>query len=621
MKAYLILEDNIKNISSKRLARIETDSVIILTDRELYREFKNKLIGTKLLLIDLFAEENGEEKAKLTQEIMEKLLNSNPCLNWSGYDLSDILVNQVFYQIEIILNCLNSMERIIKEYSITNLQLYCGNPKIQFMPLTLSEGERAFRFLYKRAWFLNWFVNEAFKDKLTIEWKNRTPATFLRFICTFRPLVIVAGKIVSMFKRAIKKSNNMELDKSELDRDKPIAVLLVRNPIQVDPLTPIYQEIQDQNEFVPMFVTFENYSNNRLSNVVKDKKLRQFDLYKNLTYKTFIGLVKDIINFRKQNKNEVIISIENNGSMIPFYSNELFRNLLPFTIDIFLLVRLLDGFAKNRRVGYLINNETHSYHSATQAEWSRKNGCLAFGIQHVSIANKLLPKISRVDTMFVMEKGIKDQLSLLKPDENFVYLGPLGYDQHFNTSTHKDKFKNISIFTQPDDFKKEYFQIIEDVMSILNDMNIDAQVNIKLHPRERDLDAFLKYEKKYSTVKIVSSEFSSNELIKNSDLVISIHSAVIMQAIISGTPTISMNYDKKHKINLNFINHDVTQKVTSKQELKTCLLNLDTLNKEYYINRKLFFHVFLEDYDGNAAKKVYDYISREVEQCNIKRGF
>jgi hypothetical protein len=260
----------------------------------------------------------------------------------------------------------------------------------------------------------------------------------------------------------------------------------------------------------------------------------------------------------------------------------------------------------------LINNETHSYHSAFQAEWIKKKNGISYGVQHVTIANKLKPRISRVNKMFMMSQNIANQLSKIKPNETFLFFGPLSYDYYFNKSQHGKVFHEISIFTQPDDFKKDYLEIIEDVINIINKHDLDFQLNIKLHPRERDAAIFEKFSERYSNLSIITNELSSNELVLKSDLIISINSGVIMQSIIIGTPIISVNYDLKHSVDVDFIKHSVTKKAKSKEELESYLLDLEKLNDEYKKNRELFFEENLNNYNGAASKSAYAYIKSEV---------
>lgn len=623
MKAYLLLDEELKDNFIKRIGSIELNSIIILTDKQLYSKVIITYPNLKFIFIDLFSDRDSDKKSNLAVDIMNELLATNPLLAWREYNLPEILINQVYdSMIKIIYNLINELDKTIKEYSVTTLCLFGGNPRVQFLPLTLAEGERAFRFLYKRTWFLNYFANQAFKEKLTVEFKNKTPMVFLKVIRSIRPMAIILGKLISTLKRIIKKKGSSRNNVKNFDVKKEIALIMVRNPIQVEPLIPMYNEIERDNEFIPLYLAYENYSNNKLVNELNKRNLRYLDLYEILNMQIWLSSIKSIIKIKKGNKN-IFLDKVINESRIFFSVKEISVNLLPFIIDIIITEKLLTDFSESvqNKICCLINNETHSYHSGIQGEWIKKRNCASFGIQHVTISNKLLPKISRVSTMFMMSKEITKQLSEIKPDEDFIFLGPMSYDLHFNTSEHTDEFKRISIFTQPDDFKKEYLKIIQDIVDIIKENNLRVEFNIKLHPRERDLDSFKNFEINNPNVKVISNEITSNELIKTSDLVVSIHSGILMQSIIIGTPGISINYDKRHEIKLDFINHNVTQKVQTKDELQSSLLDFNRLNEMYYINRDSFLKSYLEDYKGNAANGVYKYIKQEVFGYNEKRSF
>lgn len=613
MKAYLFFYVSLNDIPPKIISNLEDDSVVILTEQGLYTEFTNKFSNLKSIFINIFDDEYSIKATATAEKIMKEIHEKTSRQTIRGYNFSELLINELFSSIELVFNLIEKLEEVKEKHHITELCLYEGNPKVQFAPMALSEGERAFRFMYKRAWFLNYFVYKAFSEDIRIEWNYITPRIYLMFIRNIRSIIILIGKLFKIIMK-IYLSRKNTVDKKYENTQNPIILLVVRNPIQVEPLLPIYNEIDKNKDFTPLFIAIENYSNNNLIDTLERQKVSFIDSFQSLT---FVSIAKCIYEIKKINT----LSAMHKISKVSFATkcvdidlNDIIVNLRPFIFDILLFDNIFNRFvSKGNDVQCLINNETHSYHPAIQTEWIRKRKGFSFGIQHVTIAYRFKPRISRVDTMFMMSKEIMCKLSEIKPDEKFVFLGPVSYDNFFNTTSHLNQFNTISIFTQPDDYKREYLQIIEDIIEIVNLNALDFSINIKLHPRERDYDSFNSIIKKYANIKIINYELSSNELIKMSDLVLSIHSGILMQSIIIGTPGISINYSNKHNINVDFINHNVTKKVFSKRELESCLLNLDLIDNEYKMNRENFINNILSNYDGKAAEKVFAFIKKKLE--------
>lgn len=621
VKAYLLLSTNFNKIPLKKIETIQSNTIVILTEKYLYEEFMIKYPNVRTAFIDLFSDINSKDASILTSYFLEDLLKEYPNFQWKDYELTEILVNQLFSPIEIIYNLIRGIDDILKKYKITSLILFGGSSKKQFFPLTLSEGERAFRFLYRREWFLNYFVYTEFNNKVLIEWNNRIPSVLLNCISYSRPLVILFGKFFALVNRLLK--NRILIGKNtQVDENKQIAVFLVRNPIQVEPLLPLYNEFKKRGKYSPLFLSFENYSNNKLVSKLDDMNVNYVDLLSNMTFKQIFNSLKEVFRItrsrNKQKHSNYLIGDFN----FRFSYSEIARNFSPFILDIILVVDQLESFFEGKNeVCCLINNETHGYHSAIQANWVKKKGKMSYGVQHVAIANRYKPRISRVSTMFMMSDYIAKQLSEIKPDEKFLFLGPMSYDQHFNTTQHRNGLKTLSIFTQPDDFKNEYIQIIEQVLNIVSNHGLNLEINIKLHPRESDYESYNRIIRNNDKANILGKDYSSNELIKQSDLVISIHSGVLMQSIIIGTPSISVNFGMKHNIKFDFINHDVTKKITTNEELKFCLLNFECLNNDYKSNRLEYLKSYLNNYDGHAASKAYDYISKDIKtNCTCKEG-
>lgn len=609
MKVHIILDDSLTNKIINLINVVDNESIIIFADKLLYNKLKKENPEKKFIWIDLFDENDSNEKVNMANDIAKDLIKINPKLLYKGYNLSELTVNPIYYNfISILFNLISKLDNFIKSNKITSITLYGGAPTEQYLGLTLSEGERPFQLLYKRSWYFNYFINQAFKEKYKIEWKNKTPKLYLKIMSYIKPKIIISGKLILLMKKFINKNGNKKLKNQEL-KENLYTLLMVRNPIQVEPLKPIYYEYEKRQESTPLYLSFENYSNNKLEETLNKNNVRYFNLYELSSFKSLFSIFNQLKKIKKSASSKNLNkSIKGNNIEINF--DKLSNELSVYWFDILLLIHLLEEFDNKitNKINNVINNETHGYYSAVETEWARRHGVSSAGIQHVSISDVMLPRISRVDVMFMMSRKITDLLARKKVDEKFIFVGPVAYDNFFDKSKHTDQFNKIVIFSQPDDFKKDYFRIIEDVIDIVKKNKLDIEIILKLHPREKDIQSFLKFDEIFDKFKVVTDEVSSSELIVESDLVLSIHSGTLMQSILIGTPSISINYDERHKIHADYILDDVTTKVISKKELEEKLLNLKLLNEDFYYNRKIYLKDKLENYNGNAAGKVYDYI-------------
>ena len=613
MKAYLMLDDKMTSKMLANLERIDECYLIILADKDVYHKLKRHRANQNYVLIDLFTAEFDAEKVQLTEKFAEDLLKANPHLEWEGYNLPEMTINDIYSDVvSIIYNLVTQLEKIIIEWGITTLVLFGGSPRIQYLGVSLSEGERPFRFLYKRCWFLNYFVNEAFHERMNIVWRDKTSSALLKFFGYVRSVSILGGKFALLLKRCLHRQRNSLPEELRY----PVAMFVVRNPIQVEPLIPLYNEFLARKEITPVYLAFENYSNNKIVEVLQKNKLRYHDLYDLLTLRILLRAFINLRLVRKRAEHDSLIVLTIGKHSIKLSTKKLIDELSVLWVDIFILNALLNDWEVQNHwdIRYLVNNETHGHYSAIEAAWAKKRRIPSIGIQHVAVAERLLPRISRVDTMFMMSKNIAEKLGKLKPTEKFVYIGPMAYDLYFNSTEHKGEFNVITLFTQPDDFKKEHIQIAEDIVDVILRNQLSLEFYVKLHPREKDVDAFRRATAQLGKARIITNEIGSSDLIKHSDLAISIHSGTLMQSIIIGTPTLSVNYDRRHNIDMDFITHDVTKKVYDKGELEECLINPSELGRRYAINRGLFVKDVLRGYDGNAASRVYEYIREYMQR-------
>lgn len=614
MKAHILHCSKLTKKLDKILSNLDKNEIIIVTEQTLF-DVINKKYTNDVIYIDLFSDQNPEDTINLVYEIMDDIKRSDNRINSKLEYSTDILINNFYYMIRITVNFLIQLEKCIEELGINRIVLYGGSNKVQFLAMHLAEGERPFQLLYKRSWFLNNFIYNTFKWKYDVEWKRKDSALYLKLVNIFRNNLVLSGKLITLLKKLIQvRRENKDII---INKKNPFAVILVRNPIQVSSLIPIYNEFKKVGEINPIFLSFENYSNNSLTKELSKYKVNNFNLIKLLTFSNVLKVYKNIF-FMNQLKKSQLKKYKINNIELDLDLKNAINELKINWFDAKILKLVLDRVEEilNKDIKVLINNETHGYYAALQAMWAKQRGIVSVGIQHVIISERLIPRISWNDVMFTMSKETAEKLTLLKPNEKFIYAGPVAYDEYFNTTQHDSEFNNISIFTQPDDYTTEYIQIIKDLIDIRKRNNLSFKINVKLHPREKNINLFYELKELDPTIDIIANEVNSLQLIVRSDLVLSIHSGTLMQAIIIGTPSISINYDQKFKINVDFIQDDVTKKVYSKKELEAIFMDLDNFNKQYNVNRRKYLENKLGNYNGKAASRIYSILKDIIASNN-----
>lgn len=606
MEAHIFHDNIVTKKCLKYLSNIDNNSIIIATNLDFYRRVEDLNLA-KVIFVDPFEDSNSTESEKIVKQII-KLVDHEMSLFFKSVYTNKVLINKVYNNISMVINTVLKIQNIVKKYNIKTLVLYGGSDEEQLLGMNLAEGERPFRYLYKREWFLNNFIHNAFGDTLKIVWINKSNKMLLRFIKVNKVKSILLLKKYFLIKKVLQSKNS---DRNGENIAKDAAIFVVRNPIQVNALLPFYNKVKNESELKATFLTFENYSNNSLQKVIKDKKIESFDIFNFLKASDINQIYKELNLFIKRKKNSEKTTFHFDINIIKIDIHSLINDLSIYWFDILVFKLGIDNFLFKSNINpkIIINNETHGYHAAIQYYWSNSMNVPNIGLQHVVISDKYLPRISWNDIMFLMSNKIKSRLTDIKPLETFEYLGPIAYDNYFNTTKHRGEFNKITVFTQPDDFKQEYFKIIEDLIRIKQEYNLNFKIEVKLHPREKDAKSYHKIVKKYSGIEVIGKEKDSNYLIQHSDVVISINSGVLMQAIIIGTPSISVNYDNKFTTKLDFIENDVTKKVYSFEMLKSIILNLEVLGVDYQKARRDYMKYELNDYNGNAADKIYKYLN------------
>jgi len=209
------------------------------------------------------------------------------------------------------------------------------------------------------------------------------------------------------------------------------------------------------------------------------------------------------------------------------------------------------------------------------------------------------------------------------PQDDVIAIGPLVYDEIFPFKDKKNREENlITIATSPfvetgKISKNEYFARIR---KMINELNADFKLNIKLHPREKNLDDYQKVAKKFNQVTILPSNLSREEfyrIISKSSLFFHFGSNSALEAMILNKPIITYNIiNDIQKINNWIKGVDIDNSTIEInygdsiiEAVRTAILD----DHKYAEKRDKIVNFCCGNVDGLASKRAFDIISNLID--------
>jgi len=605
------------NISIKKINRIINEreiDILISTDVDLCDKIK-KIYDIQVRHISINNYEREKSNIDITKQFTKKLEEqiSELC---SDFELVYPFINGLYTKnINLICNLITGVKKILKKFNIKKLYLIGGNDKVEYFSFSFSEGERPFNFLYKRNWFFNYYLYHVFKDQLNVNFIFKTSKYKLKLFRFFRTRLI---KIIVFLLYTLEIIKNLFLKNniaSDSDSNKNIILLLVRTESQLKSLEPIYKKLKDKGNN-PFFLYINNLTDGNITKKLNKKKYNYKSLFDFVNFKEYKNLIFDNIkkNYFINHKNEKL-KVRFNTFKLFFNVKNVLNELSVYWFELILRYNLLNKISENSEddINLVITTETIDRNAAIEGFWARQNNINIYTIQHVIMGSKLLPEPFWTDKIFFMSKktheSFKKKYNYKK--NNFFYIGPMIYDDYYNTGINNQNLNKVCVLTQPDDFMDDYIKILNDLISIREKMKGDFKIIIKLHPREKRVQRFKSIVSNTCNIKIIKNEINSLDIIKNVNLSISINSGTIMQSIIVGTPVLSVNYKNKYtefNKRIDFISHKVTPVVSTKEEMKEFIQKYEKNKKEFIKNRSNFIKINLNNYSGNATNNLLKHI-------------
>ena len=566
MKIAIIYDD-------KYLNKIEKGNIILTTDQKLFMELKEENFNIEY--INLYNFNDQRLKTEATNILFSQL-----------NDIFSPFINGFYLKITLpIMSMIISIKETMLKYEIDTIEIF-GGTDYCFLSYNFAEWESSKQILYKREWMLNYFIFNYFKNGYKIVWFNKTNRLFLYIINYLRNNILFFLSIIKNIKKGFvytPNTNKHELIKS----NKKIIFIVIDLNIQINHLKSIVRELNQKYKVVYISSRkFKELSKN--NSIVLDE----------LTIHEIINIFKKIISLGNNIKyNKVKYKILNKEFKIS--EKEIFESL-KYNIFIYnckkkRYINLISELDILNKKSLFINNKTFGGDAFLDKEIAGIFNKKLLTFQYVNMQKRFFPDYSMTDKLYVYSKDLYNYYrSHTNKFQNYDLTSFQSVKKNYNFNA-SDKKKNIkmTIFTQPDQLHNKYIELIKKVVEIMNKYNLKNEVNIKLHYRQARVNDFVDIIKKCNySIKIYQNEKLAGDLIMNSDIVVSISSSVIFEAIMYGVPTVLIDIDNSNSDNSwkpSFLHCDINYLINSYEQLLDFLKNPRLIFKDYNIRRDKWF--------------------------------
>lgn len=417
------------------------------------------------------------------------------------------------------------IEELLNSEPITELVLVGGSSEA-FITLNGGEGEGE-KFLYKSSWLFNDFIYQYFNKTIPIRWGNKNNKLIFSLFHIVRENIFFYIRSIKNLIQSTRLKNTLLKQK----KGQPNIFSFVNLPLQYRHLTNLTIDLKKHNK---CFITA--FNSKILQN--KDEGI--------LAYK--ITLKEVVIAFRKYKKLKTSLT---RGDLIFYFNNN--RILLPktmfirsFKLNFILFESKLSGL-KDLFKNYIktdkscfITDMTFGEDIILVNECSKIMNIPHYNFQIVGMSKMLFPQMNLANRYFLFSK--KTLQLFQKYNSTYEYYLP-NFKNDIVENCGKGEVLTLSIFTQPDTYTEKYLKFLNGILPLIDKIDKKIKVLIKPHYRQNRINEFEELAKMYKNVEIRKNSETAENVIEQSDFVLSMTSAILFETVTLNRPGIIINMD------------------------------------------------------------------------------
>lgn len=502
MKLHLLIDSKIQ-------PKVDNDDIILIS-----RYNHSLQTSRKIRLIDVtIADEEesvGVEMRKLYSELdvaFQKTLNT--------------AYVKFFLPIEVVLM---NIKKVLNEEDVSEIVLYEGSEEPCFRSEGAEgEGERG---NYKTNYLVNAFVKKQYEEKLKINWVGKQSKWATRISCYWHNTRSNCRLMLARIIKRIREKNTI-IDKSLTDVQ---AVSIINLLLQKKHLDTIYETSNISHIYL-------SYNRSLVDNMSVFPVLE-------LPLKHLLGNVEETFS-----KSVGAQSLTYKGVKTKTLVRELRYCLLKYAIY---YQRLSYTMAQLRVVPLklMVSNTTVGDDMVSIHNVAKAFGMRHVNLQYVSMSRVLYPNLELADEYYLYAKRTYELYK--RYSDIYHYYLPIQNVKHQKDVEGKIR---LTVFTQPDSYGIDYVEYLDVICPEITNNGMGVEVLIRPHYRQDNIKDFEQICSRFNFVSMAKPGDSIPQILKKTDIAMSINSSVIFEAMMSGIPSIVYNPSDKYHVSI--YNNDV----------------------------------------------------------------
>ncbi|MDI6452381.1 hypothetical protein [Peloplasma aerotolerans] len=550
MKLIVLLDEKISN-------SIVDDEDIILTDNQNIINNSN-LLNATVKRIDYTINDHDVELSNSITKFFNLHIEDND-------EFRNVYFARYFRPITaIITNAIN----LIEEYKITKLVLV-GGSSYKYNTIIGGNGEGKKQF-YKTSWSINFILKSIVEKNYDIEiiWKKKKDRFFMFIHNYLRNVFCIYGAFyIKILKCKISREESGK-KKDVYGENRIFGVAFLS--LQAQYLETLFSHHSINN--------YQIISQKKIA-VVRDKSVIMNPL----------SFHQTIINFRESKiriQNDLFFKYNNIEFKIERKTFTLNLRLLRFQHK-YTVQQLINTFNKlgGTNSDRIVTDMTYGNNIIAVNEVAKKISMNHINLQYVAMSKMCFPKIDLADEYYLYSKKTYEFFKELSNKYKF-YLPTLAEPK---SRSYEKLIIEVIIFTQPDQYTEKYLLLVRNLIAYLKQINSTVRLSIKPHYRQDKILEFTNIIHKYKYGAIYDKSVGVKDLIVKSDVIISMTSSVLFEALMNGKMAIIANLDEEVEFyvqNNDICYPEVNIQCKTIQEIVDVITNY---NDSYKIYREKYY--------------------------------